>query len=281
MDIIQETISSRQNPTVKYAASLADKKGRERERAFLAEGEKLTYEAASSRLPVTHIFVCENKKEQLLPRITEAFSDAMYENTKLLILSKEAFEKISTEKSPQGVISVIKYLDIFCKLDIIYNVEKYFSFNERIVALNSVRDPSNLGAIIRSAVAFGVSHIVLSSDSVDPYNPKTVRAAMGALFKIKITFVTDFASFIKDSILSGRNVYAAELRDTALPLDEVSFKSRDIVIIGNEGHGIDASISSLCTASVYIPISTMTESLNASVAASILMWELSKHKSEV
>ena len=160
-------------------------------------------------------------------------------------------------------------------------LEKYFSYNDKIIALNSVRDPSNLGAIIRSAVAFGVSHIVLSSDCVDPYNPKTVRAAMGALFKIKITIVSDFASFIRDSILAGRNVYAAELREGAFPLDEIAFSSQDIVIIGNEGHGIDESISSLCTASVYIPISGMIESLNASVAASILMWELSKAKNGV
>ena len=241
----------------------------------------MTYEAASCKLPVSHVFVCESKKEQILPRVLGAFSDKMYEQTKLIVLSHEAFEKISTEKSPQGVISVIKYLDFFSELDIIYNVENYFSYNERVIALNSVRDPSNLGAIIRSAVAFGVTHIVLSADSVDPYNPKTVRAAMGAMFKIKITSVSDFAAFVKGAAEAGRNVYAAELREGALPLDEVSFSSRDIVIIGNEGHGIDESISALCKASVYIPISAMTESLNASVAASILMWELSKRKSEV
>lgn len=281
MNLISDVISSRQNPIVKFASSLADKKGRAREKSFLAEGEKLTYEAAGCRLSISHVFVIQSKKEQLLPRILDAFSDKMYDDTKLIVLTDEAFDKISTEKSPQGVISVIKYLDFFCELDIIYNVEKYFSYNDRVIALNSLRDPSNLGAIIRSAVAFGVSHIVLSSDCVDPYNPKTVRAAMGALFKIKITFVSDFAAFVKDCISSGRNVYAAELRDGALPLDELALSSRDVVIIGNEGHGIDENISSLCTASVYIPISAMTESLNASVAASILMWELSKHKNEV
>ena len=281
MNFIEELITSRQNPTVKFASSLADKKGREKARAFLAEGEKLTYEAAMAKLPVTHIFISENKREQILPRIKAAFSDKIYDETKLLVLSDEAFGKISTEKSPQGVISVIKYLDFFSELDIIYNVEKYFSYNEKVIALNSVRDPSNLGAIIRSAVAFGFSHIVLSSDCTDPYNPKTVRAAMGAMFKIKITFVTDFSSFVKDLIRSGRNVYAAELREGASALDEVALTSRDVIIIGNEGHGIDPSVSALCTASVYIPISSMTESLNASVAASVLMWELSKRKSEV
>ena len=281
MNLFPDVICSRQNPVVKFASSLADKKGRTREKSFIAEGEKLTYEAAGCHLPISHVFVAQSKKEHLMSRILDVFSDKMYDETKLIVLSDEAFDKISTEKSPQGVISVIKYLDFFCDLDIIYNVEKYFSYNDKIIALNSVRDPSNLGAIIRSAVAFGVSHIVLSSDCVDPYNPKTVRAAMGALFKIKITIVSDFASFIRDSILAGRNVYAAELREGAFPLDEIAFSNQDIVIIGNEGHGIDEIISSLCTASVYIPISGMIESLNASVAASILMWELSKAKNGV
>lgn len=278
---VSEVISSRQNPIVKYAASLAEKKGREKERAFLAEGEKLTYEAASFKMPVTHVFVRQSKKEQYVPHIFEIFSDKIYNQTKLIVLSNEAFDKISTEKSPQGIISVIKYLDFFSELDIIYNVENYFSYNERVILLNSVRDPSNLGAIIRSAVAFGVSHIVLSADSVDPYNPKTVRSAMGALFKIKLTRVSDFEKLVADAVGCGRNVYAAELREGALPLDEVSLTGRDMIVIGNEGHGIDKAVSSLCTASLYIPISATTESLNASVAASILMWELSKHKSEV
>ena len=271
-----EIISSRQNPVVKWAASLSDKKSRDSERSFIAEGEKLCFEAAMSRVPVSHIFVSETKREALYERIAAAYSDDIYRDTAFVCLSDSAFEKISTEKAPQGVIIIVKYLDFFRRLDIIYNVDFFLSPDERAIALCSLRDPSNLGAVIRSAVAFGIDHIVLTSDSADLYNPKTVRAAMGGLFKIKATIVKDFASFVRAARASGRCVYAAELSEDAVALNQTDVAKKDIFVIGNEGHGIPKDISAECDRSVYIPISSSTESLNAAVAASILIWEQSK-----
>lgn len=276
MKILNDTITSRQNPLVKWAASLSEKKCREAERSFIAEGEKLCFEAAKSKLPVTHVFVSENKKDKIYPLVLEAFSAEIYTNTKLVCLSDSAFEKISTEKAPQGVIIVIKYLDFFRELDIIYKEDFFLENGERALALCSLRDPGNLGAVIRSAVAFGVEHIVLTADSADLYNPKTVRSAMGCLFRIKATVVKDFSSFIEAARANGRRVFAAELTDTALPLGSVELSKSDIFVIGNEGHGIPNYISSVCDESVYIPITQSTESLNAAVAASILVWEQSK-----
>ena len=276
MKIQEEIIRSRQNPTVKWASTLTDKKGREASGAFIAEGLKLTLEAAASELPVTHVFVMESKKEQLLGRVQEAFRASQYADTLCLTLSDDAFLKISTEKAPQGVISVIKYLDFFRELDIIYNVGFHFDYNQKLLALSSVRDPSNLGSVIRSAVAFGVEHILLSADCADPYNPKTVRSAMGALFRVQITRVSDLAEAVSSLKRDGRRVFAAELRDGARSISEVSLLPTDVVVIGNEGHGIDEAVSAACTHSVYIPISRATESLNAAVAAAIFMWEISK-----
>ncbi len=276
MKIRNEVISSRNNPIVKWAASLADKKGREAEKAFIAEGEKLTLEALSAGLPVTHVFVCEGKSEEFLERLRMAMSNPMYADSELITLSESAFCKISTEKAPQGVSSVIKYLDFFCKMDIIYKEDFCLLPDERALALCSVRDPGNLGAVIRGAVAFGIDHLILSSDCADIYNPKTVRSAMGSLFKTRITTVTDFSSFVSAAKAIGRRVFAAELTDNARPLSEVALQKSDVIIIGNEGHGIPTEISSAATGSVYIPISEKTESLNASVAASIFMWEQSK-----
>ncbi len=273
MNVFSDIIRSRQNPIVKWAASLSDKKNREKERSFIAEGEKLCFEAADSGLMVSHIFISESKMDRLYPRIEKAFSADIYESTKLICLSEEAFEKISTEKAPQGVIIVIKYLDFFEELDIIYKEEFFLSEEERAIALYSLRDPGNLGAVIRSAVAFGVNHIILSSDSVDLFSPKTVRSAMGSLFKIKVTVVRDFLSFIDAAKENGRSVFAAELTDFAFPLGTQKISKRDIFVIGNEGHGIPSEISAECNSSVYIPISENTESLNAAVAASILIWE--------
>ena len=276
MIVSSERISSRQNPLVKWACSLQDKKGRQASSSFLAEGVKLTVEAASSGLEVTHIFVMESRAALYLERLTEAFRDEKYEKTLLTILADDAFAKISTEKGPQGVISVIKYLDFFNQVDIIYNVDFVFPNNHRVLALCSVRDPQNLGSVIRSAVAFGVEHILLSDDCADPYNPKTVRAAMGSLFRVRITRAKDLTQVLTQLKDVGRRILAAELRENARSLSELALLPTDIVVIGNEGHGIDSRISDMASHSVYIPISVKTESLNAAVAAALFMWEQSK-----
>ena len=273
MKIFRDIISSRNNPTVKWAASLADKKGRNESCSFIVEGEKLTLEGLKRGLPLTHIFVMEGKEDRIFSLIEPFSQDERYADCQVVCLSESAFSKISTEKAPQGVISVIKYLDFFRSLDIIYKEDFFIQRGERALSLYSLRDPGNLGAVIRSAVAFGVQHIVLSADSADIYNPKTVRAAMGTMFGVKITTVSDFKSFIDAARENGREVYAAELSDGAKSIKEISLSTEDIFIIGNEGHGISKEISSACSGSVYIPISEGVESLNASVAASVFMWE--------
>ncbi|MBQ8302895.1 MAG: RNA methyltransferase [Clostridia bacterium] len=273
MLIFKDIISSRNNQLVKCAASLADKKGRNAEKCFIAEGEKLSLEALKRGLPVTHIFIVEDKSDRLLGMLSEFENDERYNECRVILLSESAFSKISTEKAPQGIISVIKYLDFFRNMDIIYKEGFFIQEGERALSLYSLRDPGNLGAVIRSAVAFGVDHIVLSSDSADIYNPKTVRAAMGTMFGVKISYVSDFHSFVHAAIDNGRAVYAAELTDDARSIKDIDLKKEDIFIIGNEGHGIPTEISSICTGSAYIPISEGAESLNASIAASVLMWE--------
>jgi len=139
-----------------------------------------------------------------------------------------------------------------------------------------VRDPGNLGAVVRSAVAFGFTDVVLSSDCVEVCNPKTVRAAMGGIFSLAFHVVSDFASFVSSMRESGRRVFAAELRPGAKPIREIGLTPDDVVVIGNEGHGVPIEISALCDASVYIPISPAAESLNAAVAASLFLWEQTK-----
>lgn len=276
MKFFTEIITSRTNPTVKWAASLSEKKGRQENRCFIAEGIKLTCEALSAGLPVTHIFVCESKRPSLMEKLSPFLKDNRYDNCTLYVLSDAAFEKISTEKAPQGIISVIKYLDNLKYIDIIYKEEFFLDDDDCAIILHSVRDPSNLGAVVRSAVAFGAEHIILSSDCADVYNPKTVRSAMGSLFKVKISIVEDFGGLIDSLKERGRRVYSAELNSEALSLDKVKLSRYDVVIIGNEGHGIPLEISQKCDSAIYIPISSRTESLNASVAAAIFMWEQRK-----
>jgi TrmH family RNA methyltransferase len=211
MKFIDEIIRSRNNPTVKLAATLKDKKGRDNEKCFIAEGEKLTYEALSSGMPVVKIFVSEEKSEKIIPKLKELNNRGFGKNASVFILSAEAFSKISTENAPQGVISVIKHLDFFRRSAIIYKEE--FSQNAcgRSIVLSSIRDPGNLGSTIRSAVAFGVEHIILSSDCADIYNPKTVRGAMGSLYRVNVTIVENLSDYISAMHQNGRRVFSAEL----------------------------------------------------------------------
>ena len=271
-----EVISSRNNPLVKWASSLREKKYRDAEKSFLIEGEKLSFEALASGLPVTHILVDDTRAERMSDRINEFANEEKFADTAVVLLSDAAFSKISGEKSPQGIILIVKYLDFFSKLDIIYKEEFFLKLDERTIILSSIRDPGNLGSVIRSAVAFGTEHIILSDDCVDLYNPKTIRAAMGSFFKIKATVVADLPEVILAIRSKGRAVYAAELRPGAVSLSDIDRSNNDVVVIGNEGHGIPADVSAACSASIYIPISKNTESLNASVAAGVLMWEFSK-----
>ncbi len=271
-----EIISSRNNPFVKWAASLIDKKGRSESKCFLAEGEKLSFEALEYGLPITHIIVAESKFEKNRERLEAFLFNKYHGKCELKVLKDSVFEKISTEKAPQGIISIIKYLDFFRKVDIIYKEEFFISKNERALFLCSLRDPANLGSVIRCAAAFGIEHIVLSADCADVYNPKTARCAMGSLFKLKISTVKDTAEFVRAARECKRRVLAAELREGSVPIGKIALRADDIIMIGNEGHGIPAEISELCSSSVYIPITENTESLNASCAAAVLMWEQSK-----
>ena len=276
MIINDNIITSRNNETVKWASSLQTKKGRDASRAFIAEGEKLSFEAIEAGLAVSHVFLLESRCDKIMPKLKALMTDDKYADTEIITLSEGAFSKISTENAPQGIISVIKYLDFFKVVDIIYKEEFFAKPNERAIILSSIRDPGNLGAVIRSATAFGVDHIILTADSADLYNPKTVRSAMGSLFRVKATVVTDMRSTIEMLVKNGVRVFSAELDENAASISEIGLSAQDIVVIGNEGHGVDPELSRVCTRSVYIPISKKTESLNAAVAAAIFMWEMGK-----
>lgn len=271
-------IASRNNPETVLAASLLTKKGREETGLFLAEGEKLFRESAKpeNRAKIDRIYLSESSSATYLPLVTDLLGRSFTDTDSTVVFSDPAFEKITSEKSPQGIITVLKSID-FSKFYIKIEKKDVKELEgQKVLALAGVRDPGNLGAIIRSAVAFGFSKIFLSSDCVEVTNPKTVRAAMGGVFSVGFYTVSDFATFIKSAQDVGRRVLAAELRAGAKPLSEIGLRTDDVIVIGNEGQGIPTDVSALCDASVYVPISPASESLNAAVAASLFLWEQSK-----
>ncbi|MBQ0102221.1 MAG: RNA methyltransferase [Firmicutes bacterium] len=154
----------------------------------------------------------------------------------------------------------------------IYNVEKEDAKPKLI--LSSLRDPGNVGTVIRTANAFGIGELILSDDCADIYNPRTVRAAMGALFRQRISVVSDLCQCVENLKASGRKVYAAMLDRDAVSLSSLHCDAGTCFIVGNEGHGISEEVLAASSGSVFIPMEKDTESLNAATAASVFMWKL-------
>ena len=275
-----EIIRSRQNKNIVELCKLTDRKAREATRTFRFDGIKLLEEAIKNDVEICAIFLSCSSQEKILTGLASRFGGE-YENKieKCFLVSDDIFDKISEEKSPEGVITIAKYIDKLQKNATIYNSANFFEAkNERVVLLESVRDPSNVGAIIRSAAAIGVDRLILSADCADIYHPRAVRASMGTLFNQRIDRVADLAATVAKLVAGGRRVFAAALDERALPLGAFEVQAGDAVVIGNEGHGLSAAVIAECTNSVIIPMSERAESFNAAVAASILMWEFSKGK---
>ena len=280
-----QTITSRQNPVVVWAVKLEDKKERERSRSFRFDGVKLFAEAIRSGVELTHILFRKSslesvllKTEKIVGRTLSSFDVEFGKNCRICEISDSVFDKISTEKAPEGVICIGKYIDKFHKIATINKVgsnEVQYK-EEKIILAESMRDPSNLGAVIRCAVAMGIDRLILSSDCADIYNSKTVRASMGTLFSLKISIAEDMCTVIQELRESGRRVFAATLTKDAQRLGEFELFSHDCIVIGNEGHGLSDKIIDACDKRVFIPIADGAESLNAATAASIFMWELRK-----
>lgn len=270
-----EIISSRQNRTVVELCKLADKKARESQQSFRFDGVKLFEEAVKKGVEIPLVALRASSAEGLRARLCERLGrDAFLEVDRVLLLNDELFDKISEEKSPEGIISIAKYIDKFQKNVTIYNSADFLSMkNERIVLLESVRDPANIGAIIRSAAAIGVDRLIVSDDCADIYNPRAVRASMGTLFDQHIDRVADLPCAIRGLRESGRRVFAAALTDEAVRLGSFTVQKGDCVVIGNEGHGLTDQTVNACDGSVIIPMTARAESFNAAVAAAILMWE--------
>ena len=273
MKFSEELITSRQNRIVVDAVKLSDKKRRESVGMFRFDGVKLFEEAVKKGVVIKKILVSEGKLDRLSSRI-KACESGLSE-TVIYTVSDELFNKISEENSPEGLICVAQYPDKHVKKA---TKDDFFDTasdkTKRVVLLESVRDPGNMGTIIRSAAAFGVDALAISSDCADIYNPKTVRGAMGALFKMNVYVYDDIKTAVSSLVDSGRKVYAAALDKTAVRLDEVELSAGDAVIIGNEGHGLSQETIEACTRSLYIPMEEGSESLNAAIAASVIMWNM-------
>lgn len=268
----KEMITSRQNPTVKRVCALLDKKGRRAEGLFRFDGIKLFEEALDTGLSIRFALLSEGASEEVARRVRAA-------EVSVIRVSEEVFSKISEERSPEGIITVAELpRRIHRELDASETQRYSAGKDERILIAESLRDPGNLGTVIRSCAALGIDRLMLSGDCADLYNPKTVRAAMGGLFRLNIDILPadKLACAIKALRQSGRRVYAASLRSGALEIGSLALSRGDCFVIGNEGHGLCEDTINACDACAIIPMRAGCESLNAAAAAAICIWETVK-----
>lgn len=252
-------ITSRNNEQIKAVVRLKESKERARTGLFFIEGIHLAEEyLRHCGLPLRVYFT--NKACDMYSSFLSAFP----EDIKTLV-SDSVFEKMSTESSPQGILCVCNRI-LF---------DRQYPDHGSVLFLESLRDTGNLGTVIRTAVSLGVEGIVLSPDCADVFNPKTLRASMGAVFAANIYIPSSFSEAVNNAKKYGK-VYAAALYENSLTLGEFKINKGDSFIIGNEGKGISEEIKKLADASVIIPMTGKTESLNAAAAASIIIWEMTR-----
>ncbi len=262
-----QRITSRTNPLVSSLAKLEQAKYRREQQLFLAEGRKLSEEAAG-REEVRYVLLRSDDGfvESSLLDIAAAVPDPR----SVIVLPGSTFEKISTESAPQGIITV---LAPFSSMHCTWNEKSAVCMKGiRVLAVDSVQDPGNLGTIIRTASAFGYTHILLGS-CADIYHPKTVRASMGALFRMRIHTCPDLAKALTELKSTGHRIISAALAENVMTLGENTLAADDCIVIGNEGHGISDAVLAVSDAVMKIPMAAGTESLNAGTAAAVLMWE--------
>ena len=267
-----EVIFSRQNRLVKLVCSLERKKAREENGLFRFDGIKLCLEALAKGIEPEYIFVSQSRENEIVEKLG---------GRDVVVVSDEVFSKMSEEKSPEGIITVARMLGGLHKRAHLGDGGEFDVFvgkSEKVFLLEAIRDPGNLGTIIRTAASLGIDRIVMTSDCADIYNPKTIRAAMGALFMFRTDVIEEGKTeeYIAALKSSGRRVLATALCENAVSVKALKVSPSDVFVIGNEGHGLCENTINACDNSVIIPMREGCESLNAAMAAGILMWEISR-----
>ena len=260
-----DIITSRSNAMITDAVKLRQKKFRDERSMFVFEGRKLLIDAAAANIELYRVFFTEQNKE---------FISSLHLNCETFQVSDAVYDKLTEENSPSGIFCVALYLD---RIKILRKIDKDDNISRPFAAV-SIRDPGNLGTLIRTANAFSVGTLILSSDCADVYNTKTVRASMGALFRQNIIIyenddITSLPASLKDI---GYSVYAAALHKDAVSLNTLKVDRLTCFFVGNEGHGLPDELISNCSGCVYIPMNERAESLNVASASSVLMWECFK-----
>ncbi|MBQ7160217.1 MAG: RNA methyltransferase [Clostridia bacterium] len=256
-------ITSRTNPHITDAVKLKSKKERDEKGVFAFEGIKLCREALRRGAALSEVFLTEKAADVLAEELTA--KGCAYHT-----VSDPVYEKLTADRSPDGVFCIAPFLtELHGKVP---------GELGKSIILCDIQDAGNLGTCIRSALAFGIDTLILAGECADIYNPKCVRSTMGALFSQRIVRVCDPLAAIELCRGRGKKVFAAALRRDAVSLDDLTPDRDTVFAVGNEGHGLSDLFIEACDGRVVIPMEGGTESLNAAVASSVLMWRMRSAK---
>lgn len=247
-------ITSKDNEIIKNIKKLKEKKYRLD--TYIVEGIKMVKEAIN-----------ENQEIALIAIREEFKIDFDTKNIKTVTISNKIFNDISDVKTPQGILAVIKK-----------NQNNQIETNsDYILALDSLQDPGNMGTIIRTADSANINQIIINKTTVDPYSPKVIRSTMGAIYRTNIIEVEDLKATLKEMKSKGFQIITTDLKATQSIYD-INYNNKTVVVIGNEANGVSQEILQTADKKVIIPMLGKTESLNASIAASIMIYEYVRQK---
>lgn len=258
-------ISSTSNGQIKNIIQLQKKpKSRMEQGAFVIEGIKMFEESLEYGI-IIKAYVMESFYEEMNTKTPEYFQNFSYE-----VVTNAVFKEISETLTPQGILAIVKMPTY--SLDSILSKE-----DANLILLEDIRDPGNLGTIVRTAEGAGFTGIILSKSSVDMYNPKVIRSTMGAIYRMPFVYTEDFLAAINQVKASNIPIYAAHLLGESY-YDEIQYEKKCAILIGNEANGLTDACAQKASQYVKIPMAGKVESLNAAIAASIFMYEIYRQK---
>lgn len=255
-------ITSTSNPQVKRLLQLQKKsKARNEEKVFLVEGLRMFSEVPKERVEKVYISESLYNRKKLVQDLRDFDVE---------ILSDSVFSHVSDTKTPQGILCIVRQKT--------YDLEKIFKIkNPHFIILDNLQDPGNLGTIVRTAEGAGVDAVFLSKESVDIYNPKTIRSTMGSIYRMPVIYVEDLLKLLKTLKNQGILSYAAHLEGER-SYDLENYQTGTAILIGNEGNGLREEVANAADIRVKIPMQGQVESLNAAVAATVFMFEVARQR---
>lgn len=264
---VYKMITSTSNAKVKYLVNLKKKrKVRDSENVFLVEGIRMFREVPAEKLKEVYVSESFYKKEKKLVDEISRRSSVRAE-----ILADNVFSNVSDTMTPQGILCVVEQMN--------YSLENVLANGEvpHLMVLDNLQDPGNLGTIVRTAEGAGVTGIIMSKETVDIYNPKVIRSTMGSIYRMPFYYAEDLLETIGEMKKRNISTYAAHL-DGKHAYDEEDYKNSCAFFIGNEGNGLRKEIADAADIYIRIPMCGQVESLNAAIAACVLMFEAARQR---